>query len=101
MTIRFSHFSVDSCTEYPLPVLLEDKADHVARPVGLAHVMVLVLEFPEPLDFVKLTFANRNCHNTPCLSPQRGMKFVGSVTIYSYLQAIGVLNSQEDGCWCD
>ncbi|MCQ2390884.1 MAG: DNA-3-methyladenine glycosylase I [Kiritimatiellae bacterium] len=31
---------------------------------------------------------------------RRGVKFVGSVTIYSYLQAIGVLNSHEDGCWC-
>ena len=29
----------------------------------------------------------------------RGMKFVGSVTIYSFLQAIGVLNSHEPGCW--
>ena len=27
------------------------------------------------------------------------MKFVGSVTIYSFLQAIGVLNSHEPGCW--
>ena len=30
---------------------------------------------------------------------RRGMKFVGSVTIYSYLQAIGVLDSHEPGCW--
>lgn len=29
---------------------------------------------------------------------KRGMKFVGSVTIYSYLQAIGVINSHEEGC---
>ena len=30
---------------------------------------------------------------------RRGMKFVGSVTVYSYLQAIGVLDSHEPGCW--
>lgn len=28
----------------------------------------------------------------------RGMKFVGSVIVYSYLQAVGVINSHEDGC---
>ncbi len=29
----------------------------------------------------------------------RGMKFVGSTIIYSYLQAIGVINSHEPGCF--
>ena len=29
----------------------------------------------------------------------RGMKFVGSVIIYSYLQAIGVIYSHEEGCY--
>ena len=29
----------------------------------------------------------------------RGMKFVGSTIIYSYLQAIGVINSHEANCW--
>ena len=28
----------------------------------------------------------------------RGMKFVGSVIIYSYIQAIGLLNDHEDSC---
>lgn len=31
---------------------------------------------------------------------RRGMKFVGSVTIYSYLQAVGVVNDHEPGCFC-
>ena len=31
---------------------------------------------------------------------KRGMKFVGTVIIYSYLQAVGVLNSHEEGCFC-
>lgn len=30
---------------------------------------------------------------------RRGMKFVGSTIIYSYLQAIGVINSHDDGCF--
>lgn len=29
----------------------------------------------------------------------RGMRFVGSVTVYSYLQAIGVIYSHEEGCF--
>lgn len=30
---------------------------------------------------------------------KRGMRFVGSVTIYSYLQAVGVVDDHETGCW--
>ena len=30
---------------------------------------------------------------------KRGMKFVGSVTIYSYLQAIGIINSHDENCY--
>ena len=30
---------------------------------------------------------------------KRGMKFVGSTIIYSYLQAIGIINSHEDTCF--
>ena len=30
----------------------------------------------------------------------RGMKYVGTVIIYSYLQAIGVINDHETGCVC-
>ena len=29
----------------------------------------------------------------------RGMKFVGSTIIYSFLQAIGVINSHDEGCF--
>lgn len=31
---------------------------------------------------------------------KRGMKFVGSTIIYSFLQAIGVINAHEKGCDC-
>lgn len=30
---------------------------------------------------------------------RRGMKFVGSVIIYSFLQAVGVVNDHETCCW--
>lgn len=30
---------------------------------------------------------------------KRGMKFTGTTIIYSYLQAIGVIDSHEDGCF--
>lgn len=30
---------------------------------------------------------------------KRGMKFVGSTVIYSYLQAIGIINGHLDGCF--
>lgn len=30
---------------------------------------------------------------------QRGMRFVGTTIVYSYLQAIGVLSSHEEGCF--
>jgi len=30
---------------------------------------------------------------------KRGMKFVGTTIIYSYLQAVGIINSHEEGCF--
>ena len=30
---------------------------------------------------------------------KRGMRFVGSTIIYSYLQAIGIVNAHDDGCF--
>ncbi len=30
---------------------------------------------------------------------KRGMKFVGSTIVYSFLQSIGVINSHSEGCW--
>lgn len=30
---------------------------------------------------------------------KRGMRYVGSVTIYSFLQAVGVVDDHELGCW--
>ncbi len=30
---------------------------------------------------------------------RRGMKFVGTTIVYSFLQAIGIIHSHEEGCW--
>ncbi len=30
----------------------------------------------------------------------RGMRYMGSVTLYSFLQAVGVVNDHETGCFC-
>lgn len=30
---------------------------------------------------------------------KRGMKFVGTTIIYSFLQSVGIINSHEEGCW--
>lgn len=30
---------------------------------------------------------------------RRGMKFVGTITIQSYLQAVGIINAHERNCW--
>ncbi len=30
---------------------------------------------------------------------KRGMKFVGTTVVYSYLQAVGLISSHEDGCF--
>ena len=32
---------------------------------------------------------------------KRGMRFVGSVTVYSYLQAVGIIYSHEPGCFME
>ncbi|WKY47673.1 DNA-3-methyladenine glycosylase I [Eubacteriaceae bacterium ES3] len=32
---------------------------------------------------------------------KRGMKFVGPVIIYAYLQAVGLINSHEEGCFLE
>lgn len=31
---------------------------------------------------------------------KRGFKFVGSVTIYAFMQACGMIDDHEDGCFC-
>lgn len=35
-----------------------------------------------------------------CDLKKRGFKFLGTTIIYSYLQAIGIINSHEPECFC-
>lgn len=30
----------------------------------------------------------------------RGFKFVGTITIYAFMQACGMINDHEESCWC-
>ncbi len=51
------------------------------------------------------TFTETNLTHSPLSDiissdlQRRGMKFVGTVIIYSYLQAIGIINSHEKSCF--
>ena len=49
-------------------------------------------------DLVRASTELSNCISADL--KRRGMKFVGSVIIYSFLQAVGVVNDHETGCWC-
>ena len=58
------------------------------------------------MTFTKNNILYETCLTTNCLSDKishdlkkRGMKFVGSTIIYSYLQAIGVINSHDKNCF--
>lgn len=31
---------------------------------------------------------------------KRGFKFIGSTTIYAFMQACGMIDDHENGCWC-
>lgn len=42
---------------------------------------------------------NELSDNISKILKKKGMKFVGTIIIYSYLQAIGVINSHEDTCF--
>lgn len=69
----------------------------------------IVLEFDGFENYLKIYFDKiiyENDKTTSELSDRisndlqkRGMKFVGSTIIYSYLQAIGIINSHEEKCF--
>ncbi|MBR4282928.1 MAG: DNA-3-methyladenine glycosylase I [Clostridia bacterium] len=70
----------------------------------------IVLEFGSFYNFLK-GFAGNNIlyevgkttnHISDAISKdlqKRGMKFVGSTIIYSYLQAVGIIYSHDEGCY--
>ena len=49
-------------------------------------------------DKIKTTSSLSDCISADL--KKRGMSFVGSITIYSYLQAVGVVNDHETDCFC-
>ena len=58
------------------------------------------------MDFEKITSARRPPipigKKVPKISKdlkKRGMTFIGSIIIYSYLQAIGIIYSHDKGCY--
>ena len=70
----------------------------------------IVLEFGSFHDYLKSFTNDEIIHETDFTTnvlsdkiskdlQRRGMKFVGSVIIYSYLQAIGIIDSHEKDCF--
>ncbi|HIX80576.1 MAG TPA: DNA-3-methyladenine glycosylase I, partial [Candidatus Erysipelatoclostridium merdavium] len=49
-------------------------------------------------DKIKTTSSLSDCISADL--KKRGMSFVGSITIYSYLQAVGIVNDHETDCFC-
>lgn len=50
----------------------------------------------EDFDVIKSELSDRISEDLK----NRGMKFVGTIIIYSYLQAIGIINSHAKNCYC-
>ena len=53
-------------------------------------------------DFYLIAQRDKKGHRSDTISKdlkKRGMKFVGSTIIYSYLQAIGLIYSHEEHCY--
>lgn len=81
--------------------------------VANAHAFIKIQEEYGTFDNYIWSFTNREVIYEPCdlrtTSPlsdtiskdmkKRGMKFVGSTIIYSYLQAIGIINGHLEGCF--
>lgn len=72
--------------------------------------MDIVSQYGSFIDYIKQFWDGETiCENTETHSElsdaiskdlyNRGMRFVGTVIIYSYLQAIGIINSHEDDCY--
>ncbi len=115
----FDGFDVDAVASYgeeKLSLLVNDKGIirnklKISAAVKNAQVFKeLVAEYGSFIDYIKLfwdgktVFENHLTHSP--LSDEiskdltkRGMRFVGTTIIYSYLQAIGVINSHFENCF--
>jgi DNA-3-methyladenine glycosylase I len=115
----FDGFDCKKVAEYDddkLRILLQDKGIvrnrlKISAAVGNAKALMRIQEEFGSFDKYIWDFTNgktiHECDKTS--SPlsdhisadlkKRGMKFVGTTIIYSFLQAIGIINSHEEGCW--
>ncbi|MBQ9162524.1 MAG: DNA-3-methyladenine glycosylase I [Clostridia bacterium] len=112
----FDAQKISEYTEDKLASLAEDKAiirnrlKIRAAVTNAAIFLDIVREFGTFYDYIR-AFAGDNTiiENDKTSSPlsdaialdlrRRGGKFIGTTVVYSYLQAIGVINSHEDGCY--
>lgn len=58
-----------------------------------------LLRFHQGIIYENDKVSNTLSDKISCDLQKRGMKFVGTKIIYSYLQAIGIINSHEKGCF--
>ena len=117
----FDNFDVQKVARYDI-VKLSSLADNpkiirnklkINTSIANANAFIKIQEELGSFDNYIWSFTNREVVYEPCdlrtTSPlsdtiskdlkKRGMKFVGSTIIYSYLQAIGIINGHLEGCY--
>ena len=117
----FDNFDVQKVARYDI-VKLSSLADNpkiirnklkINASIANANAFIKIQEELGSFDNYIWSFTNREVVYEPCdlrtTSPlsdtiskdlkKRGMKFVGSTIIYSYLQAIGIINGHLEGCY--
>ena len=117
----FDNFDVQKVARYDI-VKLSSLADNqkiirnklkINASIANANAFIKIQEELGSFDNYIWSFTNREVVYEPCdlrtTSPlsdtiskdlkKRGMKFVGSTIIYSYLQAIGIINGHHEGCY--
>ena len=115
----FDNFDVDKISEYDeekIDLLCEDKAiirnrAKIKAAVNNARIFkTIVAENGSFLNYIKLFWDGKTVYDSISLTSdlsdsisadlkKRGMKFVGTTVIYSFLQSIGVINSHTEGCF--
>ena len=117
----FDNFDVQKVARYDI-IKLSSLADNpkiirnklkINASIANANAFIKIQEELGSFDNYIWSFTNREVVYEPCdlrtTSPlsdtiskdlkKRGMKFVGSTIIYSYLQAIGIINGHLEGCY--
>ena len=117
----FDNFDVQKVARYDIvklslladnPKIIRNKLK-INASIANANAFIKIQEELGSFDNYIWSFTNREVVYEPCdlrtTSPlsdtiskdlkKRGMKFVGSTIIYSYLQAIGIINGHHEGCY--